>query len=112
VDDRALLDGLLAHDFRGVEALRDQAQTLTAKKGCECGCGTIELAPVGTDLPISDAASPVPVEGIVIDTNGDAIGGLLLFLVDGLLNSLEVYSYDQPLPLPTIDFVRWDARPA
>ena len=61
---------------------------------------------MSTDLPRSDAGSPVPAEGTVLDADGAAVGGLLLFVTDGLLASLE--DYDQPLPLPTIDRVRWD----
>ena len=44
----------------------------------------------------------------MLDADGAAVGGLLLFVTDGLLASLEAYAYDQPLPLPTIDRVRWD----
>jgi hypothetical protein len=84
------------------------AAAVDARKGCECGCGTIDLIPMGTDLPRSDAGSPVPAEGTVLDADGAAVGGLLLFVTDGLLASLEAYAYDQPLPLPTIDRVRWD----
>jgi hypothetical protein len=107
-DERRLLEGFLAHEFTGVEALRVQAAVIHARKGCECGCGTIDLIPIGADLPRSDATSPVRVEGIVLDPNGAAVGGLLLFVTDGMLASLEVYAYDQPLPLPTIDRVRWN----
>ncbi len=66
-----------------------------------CGSGTIELIPRGDDLPRSDAGSPVPVEAQVLDAQGNEVGGLLLFVRDALLDSLEVYSHDEPLPLPT-----------
>ena len=108
VDERQLLESLLAHDFPGVHELRVQSRELLARKGCTCGCGTIDLIPIGDDLPRSVATSPVPFEGIVLDSSGDAVGGLLLFLTDGLLASLEVYAYDKPLLLPTIDALRWD----
>lgn len=107
VDERQLLEGLLAHDFPGVHELRAQSRELLARKGCTCGCGTVNLTPIGDDLPRSTATSPVPFEGTVLDSSGAAVGGLLLFLADGLLASLEVYAYDKPLPLPTIDAVRW-----
>jgi hypothetical protein len=107
-DERRVLDELLAHDFPGVNALRVQAAAVYARKGCDCGCGTIDLIPMGTDLPRSDARSPVPAEGTVLDADGAAVGGLLLFVTDGLLASLEVYAYDKPLPFPTIDRVLWD----
>ena len=110
--ERALLLDLLAHDFAGVEALRVQARAVAAVPGCGCGCGTIELTPLGTDLPRSDAESPVPVAGDVLDAEGEPVGGLLLFVGDGLLSSLEVYSEADvdPLPLPRADRVRWSDR--
>lgn len=44
-------------------------------------------------------------EGRILDANGEDIGGLLLFVEAGLLGSLEVYSYEGPLPLPAPDRV-------
>ena len=110
-DERVLLDALLVHSFPGVEELRLQAQRVEAKKGCECGCGTIDLVLTEQGLPRSNASSPVPAEGRVLDAAGIEVGGLLLFLADGRLQSLEVYSYDDPLPLPEVDQVRWTAVP-
>jgi hypothetical protein len=107
--ERALLDALLAHEFPGVRQLREQALHVRAKRGCECGCGTIEFVSDGTSSPRSAVSSPAPVEGLVYDTDGDEIGGLILFLKGGMLQSLEIYSYDQPLPLPSIDRVTWRA---
>lgn len=109
--ERELLDGVLAHGFQGVEALRVQAQSVEAKKGCNCGCGTIDLIPRGERPPTSNAASPVPIEGRVVDDDGREVGGLLLFLKYGLLDSLEIYSYAKPLQLPNIDRVRWALAP-
>src|SRR4051794_479990 len=90
--ERELLDALLAHDFPGVEPLREQARSVLASPGCECGCGTVDLAPKDADLPTSASDNPVVVEGRVLDADGNDIGGLLLFLKDGRLSSLEVYS--------------------
>lgn len=89
--ERQLLDALLALDFQGVEGLRVQSRTVEAKKGCTCGCGSIDLFPQGADLPHSNAASPVPGEGRVFDESGEKIGGLLLFLAEGKLSYLEIY---------------------
>jgi hypothetical protein len=106
-NERALLDALLSNDFPGVEPLRVQAHDVLAAPGCRCGCGTIDLCPQGTSPPGSAAASPVPAEGRVLGADGVDAGGLLLFLSDGRLASLEVYSYDDPLPLPRPDRVIW-----
>ena len=105
--ESALLDALLSEDFDGVEALRVQAASVLARSGCSCGCGTIELVPQG-DPPLSEAVSPVPVEGTATDGAGGPNGGLLLFVREGLLNSLEIYSFgEEPLPLPDPSRVTW-----
>lgn len=83
-----------------------------AKRGCECGCGTIEFVLPRHDLPRSDASSPVEAEGRVFDSAGNECGGLLLFVRDGCLLSLEIYSFDAPLPLPALESVRWSGSPA
>jgi hypothetical protein len=106
-----LLDDLLAHDFAGVEPLREQARNVLASRGCDCGCGTINLTPQDQDTPRSTSTSPVEVEGGVLGADGEDIGGLLLFLKDGLLSSLEVCSYDEPLPLHEPRQVIWETVP-
>jgi hypothetical protein len=108
-DERALLDALLAHDFPGVDQLREQALHVTAKRGCECGCGTIEFVADGTSMPRSGATNPVPVDGFVTTADGDEAGGLILFVRDGMLQSLEIYSHAEPLPLPRLEQVTWRA---
>jgi hypothetical protein len=102
-----LLEAFLAHDFPGVEALRAQIPGLIAKRGCKCGCGTIDLIPQDKDLPKSSLRGLLPVSGHVLDDNGDTVGGVLVFVVDGLLSTLEVYWYDQPIPLPRVENVDW-----
>ena len=102
--ERRLLDGLLAHDFPGVTELRVQALGVRARKGCQCGCGTIDLIVPEPRPPRSEAANPVPVEGVLRD---DA-GGVLLFVSDGMLASLEVCSFGDPLPLPRLEQVTWE----
>jgi hypothetical protein len=103
-NEHALVDALLSQEFPGVEALREQARSLLARPGCTCGCGTIDLLPQGRP-PRSAAASPAAPEGRVRNEAGDEVGGLLLFIRHGLLESLEVYSYDEPLPLPLLEHV-------
>ena len=107
-NERALVNGLLSQSFEGVEALREQAKNLMADAipGCTCGCGTINLLP-NREAPRSRATSPVASAGVVRDEAGAEVGGLLLFLEDGRLASLEVYSFDEPLPLPPVERVTW-----
>ncbi|CAM3964370.1 hypothetical protein TSOC111612_23420 [Tsukamurella ocularis] len=46
-----------------------------------------------------------------IPGDGDMpLGGAIVFLLDGYLSSLEVYSYGAPLELPALDDVVW-SRP-
>jgi hypothetical protein len=78
-----------------VEELREQARHATASTGCECGCVTIDLH-VPEDLPGSPAGTEAPVEGTVVDARGEPIGGVLLFVENGRLSALEVYSHDEP----------------
>ena len=105
-NERALLDAILLQEFDGVKALRVQVGQAMASPGCTCGCGTIDLH-VPHAAPKSSAHSPLPVEGEVLGAGGEPIGGLLVFLDDGRLAGLEVYSYGDPLPLPLVDQVRW-----
>lgn len=107
--ERSLLSGLLSVEFPGVEALRSQVDWVEAKRGCECGCGTIDFVVTRPGLPPSDATSPVPVTGQVTGASGEHVGGLILFLQAGYLSSLEIYAYDDPLPLPNPQSVRWES---
>jgi hypothetical protein len=92
--ERALLDALLDPEFEGVAELRVQAGSASASTGCECGCVTIDLH-VPDGLPVSSAASPAPLEGTVVDAEGEPIGGVLIFVEHGRLAGLEVYALDE-----------------
>jgi hypothetical protein len=46
----------------------------------------------------------------VLDDTGEVAGGLLIFLRDGHLHSLEVFSYGDPLPMPAPSQVTWETR--
>ena len=106
-DERRLLAAWLATEFPGAAELRAQLPAVTASRGCSCGCGTITRH-VPSGAPASPAESPVPVEGTVYDGTGTAVGGLLLFVHDGLLSELEVYPLDDaPLALPPPERVTW-----
>jgi hypothetical protein len=105
--ERALLDALLDHDFDGAVELRTQARHATASTGCECGCVTIDLH-VPDDVPASPAAGTAPVEGTVVDADGEPIGGVLLFVEHGRLAGLQVHSLDEPSPLPRPERVSWE----
>jgi hypothetical protein len=101
------------HSWRGFKELRVQIPYATVIPGCACGCGTIDfiLDEVRADLPRSIATNPIPWSPDILDDEGNVIGSLILFLRDGRLQSLEVVSYRDPLPLPEMDRVDWTALP-
>jgi hypothetical protein len=106
-EESALLGALLDHDFTGVEALRAQTHGLLAKRGCSCGCGSIDLIPQGAGLPKAAVRGAAPVSGHVLDDNGNVVGGVVLFVEDGFLSMLEVHRDDSAIPLPQVDEVDW-----
>jgi len=106
--ERQLVEAMLTHvDEPESSALRAQLDVTEVRSGCPCGCGTIDFV-----LPeILPARSPrtgagVLVEGDVLDESGNPVGGLLLFLDDGRLSDLEVWSVGDPLPLPPVERAR------
>lgn len=87
----ALLQLLNYADFEGRDALLEQADAVQVVGRCGCGCATVELA---VDAPPSAASipSPIPNEATVLGKDRQAIGGLLVFVKDGRLSELEVFS--------------------
>lgn len=106
-EESRLLNALLMHDFPGAEALRAQTDGLLGKRGCDCGSGTIDLFPQGEMLPRSCAQSPAEVAGHVFDSSGEPIGGVVLWVTDGLLSAMEMYWYDRPFPTPALGQIKW-----
>lgn len=107
--ERRLLDALLAHDFPGVEQLRLQAHHITAYPSCKCGCGSIGFEHPDGVRPGPSGLGPLetPLNPIVVDSNGEDVGGLILFVRAGLLDDLEVYSFGpDPLALPDPTLIR------
>lgn len=88
-------------------ALRAQLDVTEVRSGCPCGCGTIDFVlPEAISARSSRTGAGVLVEGDVFDESGNPVGGLLLFLDDGLLSALEVWSVGDPLQLPAVERVR------
>lgn len=105
--EAVLLAAAVDGDWEGAEELRSQLPGLLARSGCSCGCGSIELRP-RQGRAARTASGPTPREGTVLDETGEVVGGLLLFLRNGFLQSLEVFSYGAPLPMPAPDRVGWE----
>lgn len=87
--------------------LREQLAVARVRSGCKCGCGSIDLLiPDEVTARSDQSGAGVLVEGDVLDEHGDAVGGLLLFVDDGRLHDLEVWSVGDPLPLPPLERTR------
>ncbi len=82
---------MLAIDFPGAKELRTQASTARVVGQCGCGCPIIHLI-VDLTLPAAPINTLVPVEAPTKD------GGLLLFVTEGRLSGLEIYSSHNRAP--------------
>ena len=103
-EHRTLMTVLQQADFPGRDALLAQAETASVVGYCGCGCASVQLA-VADGLPTATRTpSPIPNEATVLDADGEAIGGILVFLTDGSLSLLEVYDYgDRISPFPPVE---------
>jgi hypothetical protein len=112
-EERATLLALLNHaDFEGRDALLEQAGSAIADSRCGCGCATI-----GFDIdPRAPSAGrsyrPIPNQAEVFDDEGELSGGVIVFVADGYLSSLEIFYYgDEPiLEFPPLDRLRLHRR--
>jgi hypothetical protein len=92
-DERGVLDLLLTRRFQGRDALAAQARMVqTTGPSCSCGCPSFELRP-DTTLPPADVAERMPTDAHGTDQGGNPVG-VLLFVDDGYLSEVEVYSVD------------------
>lgn len=108
--ERGALDAMLSLEFEGVAELREQANSVRAWRSCECGCGSIGLD-VDPSAPRSVLESGVvPVDGVFGDGSADT-GGLILFVREGWLSELEVWSVgDDPAPMPEASLLQVGPR--
>lgn len=111
-EERATLMALLAHaDFDGRDALVAQADTALVNSYCGCECATVGLEVDPTTPRAFDAPSPIPNTAYVSDADGQPIGGIVVFLDDGYLSSLEIYWYENPIsPFPPLDRLRLEGK--
>jgi hypothetical protein len=92
--ERAPLDLMLTRNFPGRTELVQQAATVqTAGLSCSCGCPSFSLVP-DRSLPPSAVAYA---ERMVSEAHGTDPGGnevgVLLFIEEGYLAQVEVYSF-------------------
>ncbi|NUS44617.1 MAG: hypothetical protein HOQ24_13130 [Mycobacteriaceae bacterium] len=100
--ERNVLSAMLDRPFPGAPQLRAQLATARVVGQCHCGCPTVDLA-VDVTLPTAVVDSRIPVEAAVPD------GGLILFVEEGRLSSLEYYhlAEDPPPYFPAPDQLRF-----
>ncbi len=107
--EHELLSDLLAQANDEAGTLREQLADARVVSSCTCGCGSIGFVPTGCSVHRDrPEATLFPIEGDVLDDQGQVVGGLILFVREGRMHDLEVYSFDdEPLPLPDLAHVRW-----
>ena len=105
LEERATLLALLNYaDFKGRDALVEQVDSARVKWYCGCGCATVNLSVEPAAPSARKTWRPIPNEAIVVDLNGENIGGVIVFADDGYLSSLEIFWYDEPIsPFPPLD---------
>jgi hypothetical protein len=108
-NERSILDTLLAPEFPGVQALRDQLDGVTVVGLCDCGCPTIDfnVPRVSSDESLRATGTPTPYQGIASSLDGEPVGDIILFVDDGHLASLEYVAHAGPPPdaWPPIELV-------
>ncbi len=112
-EERHTLLAVLTHaDFDGRDALLAQVGGARVVGYCGCGCASVHL---GVDRQTPGAPrtrSPIPNEARVLDDVGEPVGGVLVFLDEGYLALLEIYSYEDPLsPFPPLDRLQRVSNP-
>ena len=93
-EERDILDFLLTADFPGAGELRLQAPFASAVGRCPCGCATISLDVDRTQAPRAAVVDHAPVHA----SASSGPEGLLLFVDDGYLSGLEIYTTDHEAP--------------
>ena len=103
--ERSPLEVLLAEDFPGSDELRAQARTVRVNGFWEDRPSVVLLEVMDPGAPRANVVHVVPVEAKVRDA--DPPQELLLFVKDGLLDSIELvdYSGNDAVGLPDIGTV-------
>ena len=98
--EREVLDLMLSKDFPGAGSLRSQVPCVQVVGRCDCGCATVSLE-VSPEAPraIPDVRGRVlPVTGYVGPNIDEPKAGIIVFVDEGFLSSLEIYSIAEPAP--------------
>jgi hypothetical protein len=85
--EREILDHLLSADVPGADALRRQVDHTRVIGRCPCGCATIMLAVDRAASPTAAVSSRTPIDAMSLNNQY----GLMLFVDDGYMSSVEIY---------------------
>lgn len=97
--EREVLAYLLAVDFPGVEALREQAAVASVTARCPCGCASIDISVAPNSASHAVTTEPIPVEAQTREDYGGETLSLLLFVRDGWMEGLEIVYYGRLHPV-------------
>lgn len=107
--ERETLLAILGYaDFEGRDELLAQVDAAMVDGYSGCGCAGVNFR-VNPDAPrATSAPRRVPNEAAVFDAEGEEIGGIMIWVVDGYLAGIEISDYFPPpahgiSPLPPID---------
>jgi hypothetical protein len=94
-------------DCSGRDELLAQMDGVEVVGRCTCGCATVTFH-VPSERQSDEIATPIPNEAEVLDADGEAVGGVLVFAREGQLSELEVYSNsDAPITeVPSVERIR------
>ena len=99
----------LAHDVRGAEQLCTQIDEDTEVfRSCDCDCASIGF--VNPDGETSPGVSIFDADAAIIDESGVSAGGMMLTIRNGRLHDVDVHSWFDELPFPTVEQIRWRPR--
>ena len=106
--ERETLLAILGHaDFEGRDELVAQVDSTAVSAYWGCGCASVNFqvepgAPRALSTP-----SPIPNEALILDADGESIGGIIVFLDDGYLSCIDVHDWLDDAhgisPLPPLD---------
>jgi hypothetical protein len=88
------LEFMLSARFPGDEVLREQAAYAVVLAQCTCGCATIDLG-LDEGAPIAPQIQGAPLVETQAREMDEHPVGLMLFVHDGRLSSLEIVWYDE-----------------
>lgn len=90
-EEQELLNFLLSEDFRGRELLVLQSRSILVSEECN-DCKSIKLL-VTKDSPRAEVNHRIPIEAEIPDEDGVVVH-VLLHVVNGLLDEIEIYRED------------------